>query len=353
MTQSTPTQTPTLAQRLIAYCQAKHYKIDRGLGEKNIIYVEGMYPNGTLNDDAFNIWNDARLVIEFKKDIPEIVGAWEATTEPGKYYTEKPLNIAGAARIAFGQYQSWQLGTLSQKNPQIALIQTGGAVTVYRDLNQDGLRIGDRTSTGNFGINQTGASDAPSNDIGIWSGGSLVGRTSDGHQQFIALCKQDPRYLKDNRYIFQTTVIAGDDLFKRNPPRITTTQLNQAIATAASTLRGMSTAAGPDGGNNACAWSINRVLQQAGIPPLGENPNYVPSLVDALKSDRGQLIAPSDAKAGDLVIAYTEAHIGIGLDNLCKTVLSNSSSRARFLWESDTDFDNSYGGASTIYRLIK
>lgn len=94
-------------------------------------------------------------------------------------------------------------------------------------------------------------------------------------------------------------------------------------------------------------------MQQAGIPPLGENPNYVPSLVDALKSDRGQPIKRSDAKAGDLVIAYEEAHIGIGLDNLCATVLSNSSSRARFSWESDTDFDNYYGGDSTIYRLIK
>lgn len=344
---------PTFAQRLIAYCQEKNYKIDQGVGEKNIIYVEGMYPDGTLNNDAFNAWNDARLVIEFKKGRPEIVGAWEATTEPGKYYTQKPLNIAGAARIVFGQYQAWQIGTLGQKDPQVALIQTGGKVSVYRDLNQDGLRIGDSIETGLFGINQTGANDAPPNDIGIWSAGSLVGRTSDGHRQFIALCKQDSRYLKNSQYIFQTIVIAGDDLFKRYPPTIATTQINSAIANAATTLRGMSTADGPDGGNNACAWSINRVLQQAGIAPLGENSNYVPSLVDALKSDRGQLIKRSDAQAGDLVIAYEEAHIGIGIDNLCATVLSNSSSRARFSWESDTDFDNYYGGASTIYRLIK
>lgn len=343
----------TFAQRLIAYCQEKNYKIDKGAGEKNIIYIEGMYPDGKLNDDAPNVWNDTRLVIEFKKDLPEIVGAWEATTEPGKYYTQKPLNVAGVARIAFGQYQAWQISNIGQKETQVALIQTGGKVTVYRDLNQDGIRTGDSLDTGFFGINQTGASDAPSNDIGIWSAGSLVGRTRDGHKQFITLCKQDPRYLKNNQYIFQTTIIAGDDLFKRYPPTIATSQLNNAIANAATTLRGMSTADGPDGGNNACAWSINRVLQQAGIPPLGENPNYVPSLVDALKSDRGQPIKRSDAKAGDLVIAYEEAHIGIGLDNLCATVLSNSSSRARFSWETDTDFDDYYGGESTIYRLIK
>jgi len=356
----------TLAQCIIAYCEEKKYKIDRGVGEKNIIYVEGMYPEGKLNDDTFNVWNDTRLLIEFKKGTPEILGAWEATTEPGRYYTLQPLNLSGVARIAFGQYQSWQVGTHNQADPHEALIQTGGSVTVYRDLNKDGLRIGDRIDTGYFGINQTWGADSPTSDIGALSAGSLVGRTREGHRQFMTLCKQDPRYIKNRDYIFQATVIPGDDLFKRYPPTVAakpvvtaTTdnlspgQLNSAIANAAINLRGMSTAEGPDGGNNACAWSINRVLQKAGIAPLGENPNYVPSLVDDLKGGRGQLIQGNEAKPGDLVIAHGEAHIGIGLDQGCATVLSNSSSRAKFVWESDTDFDGSYGGSSTIYRLLK
>ncbi|HEY9631770.1 MAG TPA: peptidoglycan-binding domain-containing protein [Coleofasciculaceae cyanobacterium] len=129
--------------------------------------------------------------------------------------------------------------------------------------------------------------------------------------------------------------------------------MNQTLLTAALNLRGMSTAEGPDGGNNACAWSINRVLHKAGISPLGENPNYVPSLVDALKGGRGQLVSRSEALAGDLVVAYEEAHVGVGLDEGCATVLSNSSSRACFIWESSTDFDDYYGGPSTIYRLIQ
>ncbi|UBF26587.1 DUF4231 domain-containing protein [Kovacikia minuta CCNUW1] len=129
--------------------------------------------------------------------------------------------------------------------------------------------------------------------------------------------------------------------------------LNAAIVAAAASLRGMSTADGPDGGNNACAWTVNRVLQKAGIPPLGDNPNYVPALLDALKGGRGQPVDKDQAKAGDLVIACGEAHIGIGLDDHCNHVLSNSSSRACFLWESDTDFDGYYGGPSTIYRLIR
>ncbi len=129
--------------------------------------------------------------------------------------------------------------------------------------------------------------------------------------------------------------------------------LNQVILAAALNLRGMNTADGPDGGNNACAWSLNRVLQKAGIPALGDNPNYVPSLVDALNGGRGQLVSRAEAKAGDLVVAYGEAHIGVGLDDWCRTVLSNSSSRARYVWESNTDFDGYYGGSSSIYRLLK
>jgi len=356
----------TLAECIIAYCEEKGYKIDRGVGEKNIIYVEGMYPNGQLNDDAFNAWNDTRLVIEFKNGSPEIIGAWEATTEPGQYYTMQPMNLAGVARLAFGQYQSWQVGTHGQSDPHEALIQTGGSVTVYRDLNQDGARTGDRMDTGYFGINQHWGGDSPESDIGAWSAGCLVGRTRDGHREFMELCKQDPRYMSNRGFVFQATVIPGDDLFKRYPPSVTeqsrpgmatvanaSASMNQAILNAALELRGMSSAEGPDGGNNACAWSINRVLKKAGINPLGENPNYVPSLVDALKGGRGQPVERAEAKPGDLVIAYEEAHVGVGLDEGCATVLSNSSSRASFAWESDTDYDGSYGGSSTIYRLIE
>ncbi|MGA7932742.1 MAG: DUF4231 domain-containing protein [Kovacikia sp.] len=136
-------------------------------------------------------------------------------------------------------------------------------------------------------------------------------------------------------------------------PSPLTTDLNAAIAAATNKLRGISTADGPDGGNNACAWTVNHVLQTAGIPPLGDNPNYVPSLVEALKGGRGQILDKDQARAGDLVIACGEEHIGIGLDDHCNRVLSNSSSAASFRWETDTDFDGYYGGSSTIYRLIR
>ncbi len=157
----------------------------------------------------------------------------------------------------------------------------------------------------------------------------------------------------------QTAGVYFDTLFSDMPFRkdgvgnVSSNDLNTAIVAAAESLLGLCTSDGPDGGNHACAWSLNRVFVKAGIPPLGENPNYVPSLVEALRHGRGQEVSRDQAKPGDLVVANGEAHIGVGLDDGCQTVLSNSSSRARFQWKSDTDFDGYYGGPSTIYRLVQ
>jgi lysozyme family protein len=149
------------------------------------------------------------------------------------------------------------------------------------------------------------------------------------------------------------------------PPTATTTEtqsiepeppsksLNEAILEATLSLRGMDTSKGPDRGRNACAWTFNHVLRKAGIPELGSNPNLVKSLVDDLNNGRGQKVSKSEAKAGDIVIAPRFAHVGVGLTDGCRRVLSNSSSRAKFVWESGIDFDGSYGGSSTIYRLLK
>jgi hypothetical protein len=138
-----------------------------------------------------------------------------------------------------------------------------------------------------------------------------------------------------------------------NPAAPPAVDLNVAILKAAKELENMSTAGGPDGGRNACAWTVNQVLRKAGIPELGSNPDYVPDLLKALQTGRGKPMSPQTAKAGDLVIAYEEAHIGISMDDGCQTVLSNSSSQARFCWRSDIDFQESYGGSSTVYRLLR
>jgi GH24 family phage-related lysozyme (muramidase) len=217
-----------LASRIIRYMQRKGYAIDCGPKEMNIVYVEGMNPDGSLNDDRPNQFNDLRLVIEFLHGRPRIAGCWEGTTEPGRHYTLNPMNSQGAARIRFGQYRAWRIGLHGLSSPHRALIQVA-PIDVHRDANRDFLRTGDNVQRGLFAINQHAGYDHPRNDIRTASAGCLVGRTTRGHGEFLALIEQDPRYLaspfstvhpgdpQERNHVFTTTVIAGDDLARECP----------------------------------------------------------------------------------------------------------------------------------------
>lgn len=127
-------------------------------------------------------------------------------------------------------------------------------------------------------------------------------------------------------------------------------------------MHGFDTSAGPDGGNQACLWGVNKILENAGIQPLGDsipgNPEpggqvWVPAAEWDLQNGRGTLVPQSEARAGDIVIeGGNEEHVGICKNDGCSVVISNSSSRAAFLWESDITFDGVYGGTpGRIYRL--
>lgn len=193
------------ASRVIKRMLDLNYKVFLD-DELNIVYMEGINLDGTVNTDKPDQWNDLRTVIKVSGN-PKIIGCWQATTEPGVYYTNNPLNSGGAARIAFGQYKAWKIGT--HKNHE-ALVQVGGPVTVMRDGNGDGFRTGDPKNVGYFGINQHWGGDASS--IGRWSAGCLVGQSKDGHREFIRLIKTDSRYQQNSDYIFWTTILDGSKL---------------------------------------------------------------------------------------------------------------------------------------------
>jgi hypothetical protein len=212
-----------LAGRIIKYMQEKRYEIATGDKQFNIIYVEGMNADGTLNNNIPNCFNDRRIVIEFVNGTPKIVGNWDATTEPGQFWTNNPMNPRGAARIEFGQYKAWQVGIHNGNHR--ALVQVND-ITVCRDLNKDYKRTGDDYDQGVFGINQHWGYNMPPSDIGRASAGCLVGRTTEGHQEFMKLIEQDRRYLASpinhksdcdppaHIYLFAATIISGDNLLK-------------------------------------------------------------------------------------------------------------------------------------------
>jgi hypothetical protein len=201
------------AAKIIKYMQAKRYQISTGAKSYNIVYVEGMSENLAPNNDPPNEFNDVRIVLEIVKSVPTIVGKWEGTTEPGTHFTLNPKNPNGAARIAFGQYKAWRVGTHfgSGADPHEALVQVAD-ISVFRDKNKDMIRTGDKLFTGLFEINQHWGFDTPRNDIKLASAGCLIGRTRAGHREFMKIIKQDKRFMSSISYTFLTTIIPGNEL---------------------------------------------------------------------------------------------------------------------------------------------
>lgn len=205
----------SFASSIIRWMVSKKYNIFTGTKRYNLVYVEGCNADGSLNDDRPNFFNDRRLVIEVT-DQARILGNWDATTEPGDYYTQHPMNSKGAARIAFGQYEGWQIGFHGKRDAHEALVQVL-PVSVYRDYNKDYRRTGDFLDRGLFGINQHWGYDLPVTKVFNASAGCLVGRTRAGHKEFMRLLKQDTRFIENKSYKFWTTIIPGDEMLKQYP----------------------------------------------------------------------------------------------------------------------------------------
>lgn len=185
--------------RILDYMVSQGYRIR----ECNIVYIEGVEPDTfQLNDDVINKWNDTRNIILRDGTIPL---SCRATTEPGTHYTNNPVNPSGAARIAFGQHKdAWSFG---YHKDQKALVQVG-EITVYRDFNKDGVRTGDKTDTGLFGLNQHTTSATVSGttpeDVGKWSAGCLVGQHAITHYNYFLPILRDFGYTR-----WDTTVLDG------------------------------------------------------------------------------------------------------------------------------------------------
>jgi hypothetical protein len=203
-----------LAGRIFLFMRRKGFFFARQPSYVNIVYVEGVTKNGTPNDNRPNVFNDRRIVLTIEDEVPVEQGNWTATTEPGKDFTEHPMNPEGAARIAFGQFKSWRVGIHNASKPtgHEALVQVG-TVRVHRDLNKDFKREGDAVFEGSsFGINQHMGFDRPEDNVGPASAGCLVGRVKEEHREFMRLIKADPRRTASQGYQYLTTIIDGADL---------------------------------------------------------------------------------------------------------------------------------------------
>ena len=112
------------------------------------------------------------------------------------------------------------------------------------------------------------------------------------------------------------------------------------------------TSAGPGGGVEACVWAINRVLEKASVDSPWGVSEYVPDAKRALDS-KG---VTCSQQPGAIAIFMDGGnppypHIGICLD--AGTILSNSSTRAKFVWEDTVGGYRNTEGWSAIFYLIR
>lgn len=199
-----------LAGKIVRAMQANKYWIARHPDCLNIVYIEGIDPDGSLNDNRNNVFNDLRVVFRLKSSgIPEIVGKWEATTEPSRKWTLTPMNSGGAFHIKFGQYKAWIKGWYHTHD---ALLQAG-EIEGYRDPHKTFKRDFNHPVHGaNFGVHHHWGYDLPHDDMGNSSAGCLVGRSTDGHRMFMNAILRDPRYKANAAYRFIAAIMPAGDL---------------------------------------------------------------------------------------------------------------------------------------------
>lgn len=152
--------------------------------ELNIIGVRSSNTRPNLFDDTLNIY--------YKTD----TGDWQlhsfpATTDPGTYWLENPLNPQGTAILKAGQYVgSHAIGM--HRGKYLALVQVR-PVTVIRDYDRKALLdfLNGKEDTGLFGINIHHAlAQGTTRYVDKFSAGCQVFANVEDFNLFMQLCQR-------------------------------------------------------------------------------------------------------------------------------------------------------------------
>lgn len=155
-------------RRLQRACRRLDYRFyDTGEFNLNIIGIR-------TDDNRSNIFNDW-ICLAYRQNDGEQLMVFAATTDPGTYWRNFPMNVKGAAIMVPGQYPgAFKRGV--HRGSYDALIQNA-PVSVYRDNNRDDA-LDHTTSTietGMFNINlHRGPKDKAASQVGKWSAGCQV-----------------------------------------------------------------------------------------------------------------------------------------------------------------------------------
>lgn len=200
----------TFADRVYRAMKKGGFAVADGNDVFNIIYVEGMDPDGTPNKNRYNAFDDLRMLLQVVDGKPRIVFKQDATTEPGKFWSDNPMNSRGAFHIALGQQTCWVMGEYHD-NP--ALVQEG-PIKGYRAGEGHYRREGPLLTEGDIGVHHHGGYNYPHDDLGRSSAGCQVGRLVAQHAEFMRLLKTDRRYRENRNFKFTSTVLTADEVVK-------------------------------------------------------------------------------------------------------------------------------------------
>jgi hypothetical protein len=177
----------TLAEKIVAVCDKRRFPLDRR-GGLNVIGLEGVNPDGTLNSEQPDQWNDLMVLLKFAGGKPIIVWSSQSTTEPGNYYTDRPLHQSGVARLDTGFHSKlWSRGLHKGHS---AMVQTGSARLV-RDYNRNHQRDDKVTQESWRGVNwHTVYGRAAGLSIGRWSAGCCVTLRQNAFDKAMVLIDQ-------------------------------------------------------------------------------------------------------------------------------------------------------------------
>lgn len=198
------------ASRIVQAMVDKAYFVNLHPGCVNIVYVEGVDTDGKSNGRPWNGFYDVRTCIKIDRTgSPVLAGCWEATTQPGEYWTQHRMNPEGAFHIGVGQFKAWSHGT---HHTHEAWVQTGN-LNGYRDANNKRIRDLEHPASGDdMGVNQHWGYDLPRDDVENSSAGCLVGRLTDGHRKFMQITKGDARFVANPAYQVIATILQAEDV---------------------------------------------------------------------------------------------------------------------------------------------
>ena len=169
---------------IVDVMRAKDYRVFENPGGHDLNLV-GIRNSGSRSNE-FDDW----LTVFYWFDGVWNMFAFPATTDPGTFYRENPLNVRGTAIMKPGQYRR---AYIVGRHKGYKALQQVGPITVYRDNNKDDEldTTGSDEDEGLHAVNIHRANrERASTRVEKWSAGCQVMQDPDHFDFFMTLCER-------------------------------------------------------------------------------------------------------------------------------------------------------------------